>query len=116
MKNEVKDTEKMLCESTFYMPVSNEEKAKVYKAMACDFRGTGHWYCCENGHPSTIGECGRPMETSQCQQCGSPVGGHDHRTASGVRPATDLEHHWADLEFDLHWNGGLGELVAVTRG
>jgi hypothetical protein len=92
MKNEVKDAEKMLCDSTFYMPVSNEEKAAVYRAMARDFRGTGHWYYCENGHPFTIGECGRPMETSQCPQCGSPVGGHDHRTVSGVRPATDLEH------------------------
>jgi len=63
----------MLRDSTFYMPVSNEEKAAVYAAMAHDFRGTGHWYYCENGHPFTIGECGMPMETSQCPQCGSPL-------------------------------------------
>lgn len=39
----------MLRDSTFYMPVSNEEIAAVYVAMALDFRGTGHWYYCENG-------------------------------------------------------------------
>ncbi|TGO06847.1 hypothetical protein BTUL_0451g00010 [Botrytis tulipae] len=91
MKNEVEGVEKMLRDSTFYMPVSNEEKAAVYAAMAHDFRGTGHWYYCENGHPFTIGECGMPMETSQCPQCGSPVGGHNHQAISSVRPATDLE-------------------------
>jgi hypothetical protein len=64
MRNEVEDVERMLRDSTFYMLVSNEEKATVYAAMAYDFRGTGHWYYCENGHPFTIGECGMPMETS----------------------------------------------------
>ncbi|TEY28370.1 hypothetical protein BOTCAL_1025g00010 [Botryotinia calthae] len=91
MRNEVEEVEKMLRDSTFYMPVSNEEKAAVYAAMAHDFRGTGHWYYCENGHPFTIGECGMPMETSQCPQCGSPVGGRDHQAVGNVRPATDLE-------------------------
>ncbi|KAF7957199.1 hypothetical protein EAE96_002790 [Botrytis aclada] len=91
MRNEIKEVEKMLRDSTFYMPVSNEEKAAVYAAMAHDFRGTGHWYYCENGHPFTIGECGMPMETSQCPQCGSPVGGHDHRAIGSVRRAIDLE-------------------------
>jgi hypothetical protein len=97
MRNEVDDVEKMLRDSTFYMPVSNEEKAAVYAAMARDFRGTGHWYYCENGHPFTIGECGMPMETSQCPQCGSPVGGHNHQPTDGVRPATDLEREFGGL-------------------
>ena len=97
MRNEVEDVEKMLRDSTFYMPVSNEEKAAVYAAMAHDFRGTGHWYYCENDHPFTIGECGMPMETSQCPQCGSPVGGRDHQAISGVRPATDLELQFGGL-------------------
>jgi hypothetical protein len=42
MRNEVDDVEKMLCDSTFYMLVSNEEKAAVYAAIAYDFRGTRH--------------------------------------------------------------------------
>jgi hypothetical protein len=97
MKKEVEDVEKMLRDSTFYMPVSNEEKAAVYAAMARDFRGTGHWYYCENGHPFTIGECGMPMETSRCPQCGSPVGGRGHQAVAGVRPATDLEWQFGGL-------------------
>ncbi len=97
MRNEVEEVERMLQDSTFYMPVTNEEKAAVYAAMAHDFRGTGHWYYCENGHPFTIGECGMPMETSQCPQCGSPVGGHDHRASGGDRPAMDLERQFGGL-------------------
>ena len=42
MRNKVKDVEKMLHNLTFYMLVSNKEKAPVYTAMAHDFRGTGH--------------------------------------------------------------------------
>jgi hypothetical protein len=94
MRDEVEGVEKMLRDSTFYMPVSNEEKAAVYAAMAQDFRGTGHWYYCENGHPFTIGECGMPMETSQCPQCGSPVGGNNHEAIRGIRRATDLENQF----------------------
>ncbi|PMD59643.1 uncharacterized protein K444DRAFT_510505, partial [Hyaloscypha bicolor E] len=58
--------------------ISIEEKAAVYAGMAHDYRGTGHWYCCENGHPFAIRECSMPMKTSQCPQCGSPVSSHDH--------------------------------------
>lgn len=97
MSSEVQEVETMLRGSTFYLPVSNEEKAAVFAAMAKDFRGTGHWYYCENGHPFTIGECGMPMETSQCPQCGSPVGGQDHRAVGGVTPATDLERQFGGL-------------------
>ncbi|KAL5354313.1 hypothetical protein ACLOAV_000401 [Pseudogymnoascus australis] len=97
MRSEVEDAEKMLRDSTFYMPVSNDEKAAVFAAMALDFRGTGHWYYCENGHPFTVGECGMPMETSQCPQCGSPVGGRHHRAVDGVRPATDLEQQFGGV-------------------
>lgn len=97
MRNEVTDVEKMLRDSTFYMPVSSEERTAVYKAMALDFRGTGHWYYCENGHPFTIGECGMPMETSQCPQCGSPVGGRNHQAVDGTRRATDLEREFGGL-------------------
>ncbi|OBT61743.1 hypothetical protein VE03_09179 [Pseudogymnoascus sp. 23342-1-I1] len=97
MRNEVEDVEKMLRDSTFYMPVSNDEKAAVFAAMAQDFRGTGHWYYCENGHPFTVGECGMPMETSQCPQCGSPVGGRNHQAVGGVTPATDLEQQFGGV-------------------
>lgn len=51
MLPEIEDTEKMVRESTFYTTFTNEEKQAVYAAMAQDFRGTGHWYYCVNGHP-----------------------------------------------------------------
>ena len=88
---EISAAEKMLRDATFYEPVTNAEKAAVYAAMAENLRGTGHWYYCANGHPFTVGECGAPMETARCPQCGATVGGDDHRPAEGVRRANDLE-------------------------
>lgn len=91
MAVEVSDAERMLRDATFYAPVTNAEKAAVYAAMAQSFQGTGHWYYCVNGHPFTVGECGMPMQTSRCPQCGATVGGTDHRAAAGVTRAADLE-------------------------
>ncbi|KAL8841356.1 MAG: hypothetical protein Q9170_000987 [Blastenia crenularia] len=91
MLEEVSEAEKMLREATFYAPVTSAEKEAVYAAMAQDFRGTGHWYYCANGHPFTVGECGMPMQTSRCPQCGAVVGGTNHTPASGVLRAGDFE-------------------------
>ena len=91
LQSEVSEAEKMLRDATFYAPVTNAEKAAVYQAMAQSFLGTGHWYYCVNGHPFTVGECGMPMETARCPQCGETVGGTHHRPAEGVTRAEDLE-------------------------
>ncbi|KAL8794128.1 MAG: hypothetical protein Q9195_003313 [Heterodermia aff. obscurata] len=91
MLDDVDAVERMLNEGTFYAPVTNEERAAVYAAMASEFSGTGHWYYCENNHPFTVGECGMPMETSVCPQCGAPVGGQSHQSVEGVVRATDIE-------------------------
>ncbi|KAL2830319.1 hypothetical protein BDW59DRAFT_178029 [Aspergillus cavernicola] len=91
LAEEIEGTRVMLRGATFYTPVSNEERMAVLAAMAQEFRGTGHWYYCENGHPFTIGECGGAMQLSRCPECGSPVGGQSHRTATGVTHAHDLE-------------------------
>ncbi|THZ62332.1 hypothetical protein D6C85_09296 [Aureobasidium pullulans] len=71
--SEIEEVEKMLRESTFYSPVTNEEMKNVVATMAREFRGTGHWYRCENGHPFTVGECGMPMQTARCPQCGGLI-------------------------------------------
>ncbi|KAE8446008.1 hypothetical protein EG329_012647 [Mollisiaceae sp. DMI_Dod_QoI] len=97
MMNEIMEVENMLRDSTFYLPVTNEEKAAVYAAMARSFTGTGHWYYCKNGHPFTVGECGMPMQTSRCPQCGETVGGTDHTAVEGVRRAEDLEREFGNL-------------------
>lgn len=91
MSEEVSEAEKMLRDATFYAPVTNSEKEAVYAAMAQSFQGTGHWYYCANGHPFTIGECGMPMQTATCPQCGATVGGTNHQAVAGVTRATDLE-------------------------
>ncbi|KAL8911017.1 MAG: hypothetical protein Q9171_003753 [Xanthocarpia ochracea] len=98
MLAEVEDVEKMLRGSTFYTTVTNEEKAAVYAAMALDFRGTGHWYYCQNGHPFTVGECGMPMQTSRCPQCGEAVGGQSHQAVEGVTRASDLDELFGRLQ------------------
>ncbi|CAG8471028.1 5060_t:CDS:10 [Dentiscutata erythropus] len=46
-------------------PLTHEEKLEISKAMNSEFRGSGHWYQCPNGHPYTIGECGGAMEASR---------------------------------------------------
>ncbi|KAL9012461.1 MAG: hypothetical protein Q9173_002777 [Seirophora scorigena] len=91
MLAEVSEAERMLRDATFYAPVTNAEKAAVYAAMAQSFQGTGHWYYCANGHLFTVGECGMPMETARCPQCGATVGGTHHQPAAGVTRAGDLE-------------------------
>ena len=95
--DEVDAAESMLNEGTFYAPVTNEEKAAVYAAMASEFSGTGHWYYCENGHAFTVGGCGMPMETSVCPECDAPVGGQSHQSVAGVVRATDIENQFGRL-------------------
>ena len=91
MLAEVSEAQKMLRGATFYTPVTNAEKEAVYAGIAQSFQGTGHWYYCANGHPFTVGECGMPMETATCPQCGATVGGTHHQPAAGVTRAADLE-------------------------
>lgn len=91
LSDEVDAVERMLRAETFFSVVTSEERRAVLAAMAAEFRGTGHWYYCENGHPFTVGECGMPMQQTACPQCGAPAGGRDHAPAAGVTRADDLE-------------------------
>ncbi|MCJ1409741.1 hypothetical protein MMC19_003824 [Ptychographa xylographoides] len=94
---EVETVLRELRDSTFYTTVSNDEKRAVYKAMAIDFRGTGHWYYCRNGHLFTVGECGLPMQTSVCPQCGAAVGGENHRPVEGMTSAGELDREFGQM-------------------
>ncbi|KAI0420848.1 hypothetical protein F5X98DRAFT_330813, partial [Xylaria grammica] len=91
LQHEIEAAEKMLRDAIFYTEVSAEEMRAVYKAMAREFSGTGHWYTCANGHPFTIGECGMPMEQARCPECGASVGGQNHSAVEGVMRAHDIE-------------------------
>ncbi|XP_062447391.1 E3 ubiquitin-protein ligase RNF213 isoform X2 [Rhea pennata] len=62
------------------MPEDIMAQAKTWEGMS-----TLHWYACPNGHPCTVGECGRPMETSRCLDCGALVGGQQHKALPGFQ-------------------------------
>lgn len=100
LMDEIEGAEKMLRGATFYTSVSNEERMAVIAAMAREFRGTGHWYYCRNGHPFTIGECGMAMERSLCPECGEPVGGQNHAAVEGVTRARDLEDAFTQMRLN----------------
>lgn len=98
LEPEVEAADRMLCNGTFYQEVSADELRAIYEAMSGEFRGTGHWYTCANGHPFTIGECGMPMERARCPECGAPVGGSSHVPAEGVQRAHSIENIARDVE------------------
>lgn len=95
---EIEAAERMLRDGVFYELVSPEEMRAVLAAMASEFRGTGHWYTCANGHPFTVGECGMPMERARCPECGSPVGGAYHVPEAGVTHAVEIENLGREVE------------------
>ena len=95
--HEIELTRKMLRDMVLYRPVSSDEMRAVVAAMANEFQGTGHWYRCVNGHPFTVAQCGRPMGTARCPECGATAGGQDHRAAEGVTQAQDIERRFGDL-------------------
>ena len=88
---------RMLDDGVFYTVVDSDEKRQVFEAMAQEFRGTGHWYTCVNGHPFTVGECGMPMQTSRCPQCNATVGGQSHQPAEGVTRDEAFEREFGQL-------------------
>uniref|UniRef100_A0AAV2KEC8 Ring finger protein 213 n=1 Tax=Knipowitschia caucasica TaxID=637954 RepID=A0AAV2KEC8_KNICA len=67
-----------------FLPSMPEDKIiMAQQAMGQKLR----WYLCPNGHPCTIGECGRPMERSRCVDCGADIGGINHIPAQGFMVA-----------------------------
>lgn len=51
LNDDIAKASRLLNGVSFYSFVSTKEKEEVYKAMAGQFSGTGHWYYCENNHP-----------------------------------------------------------------
>ncbi|POG62130.1 hypothetical protein GLOIN_2v1698736 [Rhizophagus irregularis DAOM 181602=DAOM 197198] len=58
--------------------------------MQTEFKSSGHWYDCPNGHPYTIGECGRAWEKSVCPECNAEIGGESHKLSAGNRERQNL--------------------------
>jgi hypothetical protein len=51
LKGDIENAKLTVNGGTFYSLVTAEEKRNVYRAMASQFSGTGHWYYCRNNHP-----------------------------------------------------------------
>uniref|UniRef100_A0A674BCY9 RING-type E3 ubiquitin transferase n=1 Tax=Salmo trutta TaxID=8032 RepID=A0A674BCY9_SALTR len=66
-----------------FIPTMPEDKLAVVRQA---IRGMT-WYNCPNGHPCAIGECGKPMETSRCVDCGAEIGGRSHNPVAGFTTA-----------------------------
>ncbi|TWU73734.1 hypothetical protein ED733_000742 [Metarhizium rileyi] len=81
-----------------FQALTEEEMRDVVEAMVGDVGSGGRWYVCENGHPFTIGECGRPMEEARCSECDARVGGRNHVMVNGVDVATDLNRIAREME------------------
>ncbi|XP_033923494.1 LOW QUALITY PROTEIN: E3 ubiquitin-protein ligase RNF213 [Melopsittacus undulatus] len=62
------------------MPEDIMAQARAWEGVAAL-----RWYRCPNGHPCTVGECGLPMETSYCIDCGVRVGGEEHKPLQGFQ-------------------------------
>jgi hypothetical protein len=87
--------------------LENRVKREVIEVVTNEVGGRGHWYQCPNGHFYVVGECGGPMQTSQCPDCKATVGGQSHRPAEG--------NSHADIDGSSHpaWsnNTGIGALA-----
>jgi len=80
----------------------NRVRREVIEVITKEVGGRGHWYQCPNGHVYVVGECGGPMQTSQCPDCKATVGGESHRPAEG--------NSHADIDGSSHpaWSNATG--------
>ena len=51
----------------------------------------GAWYECPNGHPYYVSECGQPMQSYTCPDCGAHIGGGHHRLYDTNKRARDTD-------------------------
>lgn len=68
--------------------ISDSEKIMILQAMKLR---QGHWYKCPYGHIYCITECGGAMVESNCPECGSRIGGGNHRLRSDNAVATEMD-------------------------
>ena len=66
-----------------------KERVMIVKAM--NFGSPGHWFKCPKGHIYSIGECGGAVSESVCNECGSRIGGAQHRLRVDNAVATEMD-------------------------
>ncbi|XP_068134510.1 E3 ubiquitin-protein ligase RNF213-like [Hyperolius riggenbachi] len=65
-----------------YLPTMPEDMLAYARTAVTE---KGLWYQCRNGHYCFTGECGKPMQTARCLDCGADVGGLQHRAQQGFQ-------------------------------
>jgi len=78
----------MYGENTYLPGMDEDIRNRVMKALLergeSIWKFKTHWYKCSCGYNFFIGECGRPMEMTQCPQCGLTIGGKDHNKTTAT--------------------------------
>ncbi|ESO09860.1 hypothetical protein HELRODRAFT_190307 [Helobdella robusta] len=69
---------------TAYLPtMPHDVVAEAFSVLQTSvFEGPLQLYVCPDGHPYTIGECGKPAMSRPCNVCGKIVGGTNHNLAA----------------------------------
>lgn len=88
VKDEVKRNFEMLKPYLNGLPISEEERIMIVKAIGLK---QGHWFKCPNGHVYCIGECGGATQLGTCPDCGSQIGGQNHRRVDNNAIATEMD-------------------------
>nr|XP_060628786.1 NFX1-type zinc finger-containing protein 1-like [Anolis sagrei ordinatus] len=92
--------------------LSQAEKVSIEEAMRF---GRGQWYMCPNGHFYSVGQCGRPVEESQCPECRATIGGRKKRVHAGnVTASLTLETGNGGKEVEGRPLSSIGDLVGLS--
>ncbi|XP_033114446.1 NFX1-type zinc finger-containing protein 1-like isoform X2 [Anneissia japonica] len=68
--------------------ISDTERVQIVQAMGLS---QGHWFKCPKGHIYAIGDCGGATVESKCPECGSTIGGTQHRLRSDNQLASEMD-------------------------
>nr|XP_016853733.1 PREDICTED: NFX1-type zinc finger-containing protein 1 [Anolis carolinensis] len=92
--------------------LSQAEKVSIEEAMRF---GRGQWYTCPNGHFYSVGQCGRPVEKSQCPECRTTIGGLKKKVHAGnVTASLTLETGNGGKEEEGRPLSSIGDLVGLS--
>ncbi|KAK3914768.1 NFX1-type zinc finger-containing protein 1 [Frankliniella fusca] len=67
--------------------ITQKEIKSIVTAMGFS---TGHWFKCPNGHYYAIGNCGRAVMESKCNECGAVIGGTGYQLRTGNTDAPEI--------------------------
>lgn len=68
--------------------LTDTERFEIVKAIGLP---KGHWFKCPNGHFYCIADCGGAMVTAKCPECGSTIGGGNHRLREDNQLAPEMD-------------------------